>query len=118
MQKETSTTYIIRGGKEGADRLATLARVMWPYTHPFLMSAGLVEGMKCLDAGCGNGEIMRRIASILGTDGHVTGIDFDPSMIHIAKQNSPELINIQFEVEDVETWDPGDVSYDFIFCRE
>ena len=78
---------------------------------------GLVEGMKCLDAGCGNGEITRRIASILGTDGHVTGIDFDPSMIHIAKQNSPELINIQFEVEDVETWDPGDVSYDFIFCR-
>lgn len=117
MQTEISTSYIIRGGKEGADRLAILAKVMWPYTHPFLLNAGLVEGMKCLDAGCGNGEITRRISSITGPGGYVRGIDFDPSVIQIAQQNINDSSNIQFDVLDIETWDPGDTYYDFIFCR-
>jgi ubiquinone/menaquinone biosynthesis C-methylase UbiE len=117
MQTGISTSYIIQGGKEGADRLAILANVMWPYTHPFLLNAGLAEGMKCLDVGCGNGEITRRISKIIGQEGYVTGIDFDPSVIGIARQNSVEQKNIQFEVMDIETYEPGNESYDFIFCR-
>ena len=94
-----------------------LARVMWPYTFPFLQLAGLKEGMKCLDVGCGNGEFTRRIAEIIGPKGHITGIDFDPAIIAIAQDGSGNDGNIEFSVMDIAQDEPDDEAYDFIFCR-
>src|SRR5687768_2993570 len=117
MNPEPYHTYIIKGGQQGADRLAILANVMWPFTLPFLQNAGLREGMKCLDVGCGNGEITKRIASIIGPGGHITGVDFDPSVINIAENGGGIPDNVQFKVMDIETEAPEHDTYDFIFCR-
>ena len=117
MKSEPSNPYIIKGGQQGADRLAILANVMWPFTLPFLEKAGLRAGMKCLDVGCGNGEITKRIASIIGPGGHITGVDFDQAVINIAETGNPVPDNIQFKVFDIESEVPPPDSFDFIFCR-
>src|SRR5688500_1662410 len=117
MNTRRTDTYIIQGGQKGADRLKILADVMWPYTHPLLMKAGLHEGMKCLDVGCGNGEITKRISSITGSAGHITGIDFDPLIIDIARNNAIDQSNVRFEVLNIEKETLPDDSFDFIFCR-
>jgi ubiquinone/menaquinone biosynthesis C-methylase UbiE len=45
--------YVIRGGREGYDRLLLLARASWPDTAALFDRAGLRPGMKCIDLGCG-----------------------------------------------------------------
>jgi ubiquinone/menaquinone biosynthesis C-methylase UbiE len=118
MSTSTGSTYIIHGGQQGADRLTILANVMWPYTRPFLLESGLKPGMKCLDIGCGNGAMTVRIFSEIGPSGEITGIDFDPSIVQIARQNAGQIdTKIKFQVLDIENDNLENSSYDFIFCR-
>lgn len=65
MVPNTNHNYIISGGKPGADRLTILANATWPTSKSFLLRAGLTSGMRCLDVGCGNGEISLRLAALL-----------------------------------------------------
>ena len=53
MSVMTMPSYIIRGGQAGRERLRLLARVMRPTTAALFERAGVREGMRCLDVGCG-----------------------------------------------------------------
>ena len=59
---EKMSHYVIRGGQEGKRRLEVLARVMWPATFQLLKTAGIREGMICLDLGCGGGDVTIEVA--------------------------------------------------------
>lgn len=112
------THYIIGGGSTGSDRLHVLARATWPYSEPFLRTAGLREGLRVLDAGCGNGAIALRIAGRVGSGGHVTGIDRDPEMIGIAREAArPDRFPVEFRHVDIERDDPPGEGYDLIYAR-
>lgn len=113
-----TTHYIIGGGSAGSDRLHLLARATWPYSEPFLRSAGLREGLRVLDAGCGNGAITLRIAERLGPAGHVRGIDRDPGMIGIARETTaPPEFPVEFLHADVERDAPPGEGYDLVYAR-
>lgn len=95
-----------------------LARATWPYSEPFLRSAGLREGMRVLDAGCGNGAIALRIAACLGPAGHVTGIDRDPGMIDIAREAAgSQGLPVEFLHADIERDKPPGEGYDLVYAR-
>ncbi|HEV8428606.1 MAG TPA: hypothetical protein VGQ41_11960 [Pyrinomonadaceae bacterium] len=49
--------YVIRGGVKGHERLKLLSRVMHPSTAAVFDQAGIAAGMKCLDIGCGSGDV-------------------------------------------------------------
>ena len=66
---------MIRGGREGYDRLRLLARARWPDTADLLVRAGVRPGMRCVDLGCGGGEVTFEIARLVGAAGDVTGVD-------------------------------------------
>src|SRR5262249_60637722 len=83
-------SYIIQGGQQGSDRLKVLANATWPTTEPFLREAGLGSGSKCLDVGCGNGDITSRLFCLVGPAGGVFGGDFYQRIIEIARQNVPQ----------------------------
>ncbi|HEX2528984.1 MAG TPA: methyltransferase domain-containing protein [Geminicoccus sp.] len=96
-------SYIIRGGLPGRERLRLLARVMRPATLALLARAGVHGGMDCLDVGCGGGDVTTELARLVGPAGKVTGIDFDPVKVEIAREESAAfgLHNLQFQVGDV-----------------
>lgn len=73
--------YIIRGGVEGKRRLEVVARVMWPTTSRVLAEAGLAPGMRCLDLGCGGGDVTLQLATSVGPLGQVIGIDMDETKL-------------------------------------
>ena len=50
--------------------------------------------MKILDVGCGTGELLSQLNPSIGV-----GIDFDPTMIAIAKQNHPDLKFVVYDIE-------------------
>jgi 2-polyprenyl-3-methyl-5-hydroxy-6-metoxy-1,4-benzoquinol methylase len=69
--------YVIRGGSEGYNRLLLLARASWPDTAALFSRAGIRSGMKCIDLGCGGGEVTIEMARLVEPGGSVMGVDMD-----------------------------------------
>ncbi len=47
----------------------------------------LRDGLRGLDVGCGTGAISKGIAQMIGTNGHVTGIDNTEAFIKSGKES-------------------------------
>jgi ubiquinone/menaquinone biosynthesis C-methylase UbiE len=80
------TSYVIRGGKPGYDRLALLARERWPDTRALLERAGIEPGIRCADIGCGGGAVTLELARLVAPGGTVVGIDTDEAKLGLARQ--------------------------------
>ncbi|CAM5718877.1 Ubiquinone biosynthesis O-methyltransferase, mitochondrial [Streptomyces hirsutus] len=76
-------------GEDYAARFAALARSGKEVHGEARFCAALVPaGARVLDAGCGTGRVMIRLAE-LGYD--CVGVDLDASMLAVAQQQAPEL---------------------------
>ena len=78
------SSYIIRGGPEGRERLRVVARVMAPTTTELLDRVGVTEDAACLDVGCGGGDVALELARRVPR-GRVVGIDIDETKLEIAR---------------------------------
>jgi SAM-dependent methyltransferase len=114
----TSDSYLIQGGTDGRERLRILSRVMWPTTRTFLESTSLAADARCLDVGCGGGDVTVALSRMV-PEGHVTGIDFDASTISIAQDEAQRLgvENVEFRAEDVTISPPREELFDLIYVR-
>jgi len=109
---------VIRGGKQGYERLKVLARTWLPTTSALLDRAGLGLGMSCLDLGCGGGDVTFELARRAGPGGRVVGVDMDEVKIGLARQGAVAqgLPGVEFRVMNVYAWaEPG--TYDLVYCR-
>jgi ubiquinone/menaquinone biosynthesis C-methylase UbiE len=95
--------YLIRGGLEGRERLRVLARAMRPTTLPLLERAGVAAGMRCLDVGCGGGDVTFDLASLVGITGSVVGVDVDATKVELARGDAEqaEVANVEFRIGDL-----------------
>jgi len=80
------TGYVIRGGKPGYDRLLLLARERWADTRALLERTGVAAGMRCIDIGCGGGEVTMEIARLVAPGATVVGIDADEVKLALARR--------------------------------
>src|SRR5262249_61837181 len=95
-------SYIIQGAQQGADRLKVLANATWPTTEPFLREAGLSSGSKCLDVGCGNGDITSRLFWLVGPAGEVFGVGFGQRIVETPRQSVAQRgLRVRFRALDV-----------------
>jgi SAM-dependent methyltransferase len=110
--------YLIRGGLEGRERLRVLGRVMRPTTLPLLERAGVAAGMRCLDVGCGGGDVTFDLASLVGLTGHATGVDLDATKVELARADAEQVgvTNVGFRVADL-TDGLGEEEYDVVYAR-
>ncbi len=118
MSKEGLDSYIIRGGKEGRDRLSVLARVLQPTTLALIDRVGSIDGATVVDVGCGGGDVTFDLAERVGPDGRVVGIDLDETKLELARAEARDrgIANIDFRNANVtERWPVGDV--DLIYAR-
>jgi SAM-dependent methyltransferase len=76
--------YVIRGGEAGKRRLELLARVLWPTTLRLLRRAGVGPGTRCLDLGCGGGDVTAALARMTGV--RVVGVDLDTVKLAAARE--------------------------------
>jgi SAM-dependent methyltransferase len=73
-------TYIMGRTSEEYLRLRRQAQCWEPVTKSVLERAGIAPGMRCLDAGCGPGEVMRLMAQYAGPTGMIVGLDTDANI--------------------------------------
>ncbi len=121
------STYVIRGGIEGRERLRILARVLEPTTDRLLSKVGVPPtqsgspvrpNARCLDWGCGGGDVTTMLARRLPT-GFMTGIDLDEVKLDMARREAAEagVSNVEFRTGDVLQPDVGSARYDLLYAR-
>ncbi len=103
---------------EGRERLRLLSRVMWPSTLSLLQSVGIAPGMRCLDLGCGGGDVAFELARMVGPAGSVTAVDMDQIKIAAAEREALALglTSIEFRVINVNESDL-DAGFDLAHAR-
>jgi SAM-dependent methyltransferase len=76
------------------------------------------SGERVLDIGCGFGDTTQRLASLVGDEGEVVGVDVAPRFIETAQAEASAAgaKNVSFAVADVETADLGG-PYELAFSR-
>jgi SAM-dependent methyltransferase len=76
-----------------------------PVIEQLLLRAGLQVGENVLDLGTGTGAAALIASEIVGSSGHVTGIDISPEMLAIAEERtaSGNLTNISLKQGSAET---------------
>lgn len=115
---EPGARYVLRGGRAGYDRLKVLARARRDDTLALLGRAGVRAGWRCLDVGCGGGDVTLEIGRMVGDQGAVVGLDMDAEKLELARQAAADsgLTNVEFRVADVTQWnEPG--AYHLAYCR-
>jgi ubiquinone/menaquinone biosynthesis C-methylase UbiE len=110
--------YVIRGGKEGYERLQVLHRSRWPDTAELFQRVGVGPGMRCLDLGCGGGDVTFELARLVGPTGHVTAVDMDEVKLDLAREAAVarELSNVDLRLANVAEWSEI-AAYDLVYCR-
>ena len=79
--------------------------------HNFLLRHLPANCHNLLEIGCGTGGFARRLAE---RSQHVLALDLSPEMIRIAREQSAQFPNIEFQLADVRDWPLADESFDCI----
>jgi len=111
--------YVLATGEAGAERLRVVQSVHGPDTKRLLLRAGLSQGMKVADLGCGIGVISCWMAKQVGPTGAAYAIDISPEQIALARKESEHrnLQNIHFLVASAEATGLPRESFDLVYCR-
>jgi ubiquinone/menaquinone biosynthesis C-methylase UbiE len=80
------------------ERLIRQGQLLAPFTERLFRSAGIVEGQRILDIGCGVGEVAILAARLVGPAGRVVGVDIDAAALAKARARALEagLTNVEF----------------------
>jgi SAM-dependent methyltransferase len=113
-----TSTYTIRGGVAGRERLRVLSRVIGPLTLELLERVQVPAGARCLDAGCGGGDVTLVLAGLAGAEGEVLGIDVDEVKLALARDEADAagVRNVEYRVSSVEDV-PPDGAFDVAVAR-
>jgi SAM-dependent methyltransferase len=111
-------TYVIRGGLEGRERLRVLSRVLWPTTSALFDRVGIAPDARCLDVGCGGGDVTVALAARVPA-GSVVGTDLDATKLDIAHEeaSSARVANVEFRVADAIEPPATDERFDVAYVR-
>ena len=111
--------YILRTGKEGADRLDAVESMFGAASRAFLAEVGLREGLRALDVGCGTGSLTSWMARAVGDRGHVTALDADAKQLDIARDSAAKahVSNVAFTQARVGAGALPHAEYDLVHCR-
>lgn len=82
------------------------------YRNQIYRQIGLIKAKHLLEVGCGTGIITQELRE--KTSGKITAIDYDESMIEIAKRN---VNDVKFLLENVEELSFKGKSFDFALCH-
>lgn len=111
--------YVLATGAAAVRRLHVLHNIYSPAGRRILLQAGLTEGMKVADFGCGVGVVTRMLGEIVGPSGSVTGIDVDGAQLEEAAQWCAQggLKNTHFVKATAESTGLPRDTFDLVYCR-
>jgi ubiquinone/menaquinone biosynthesis C-methylase UbiE len=112
--------YVLGNTSEEYQRLRMQALAWEEATRRAITKAKLKPGARCLDVGCGPGEVMRLLAEMSGPESHVTGVDRDETIGTEALATLKAVYGNRFAFHQMDLASDAAVPgspYDFIFAR-
>ena len=92
-------------------------RMVGPFGEAALHAAKVTAGESALDVGCGCGETLLGLASLVGPGGRVVGVDASVPMLAKAKERCRDRANVSFLGGDASKVIPDQPSFDLAFSR-
>lgn len=120
---ETSATrqslYALGHSEEELHRLSRQGQAFAPFTRQLLQEAGIAPGMHILDIGCGSGDVALLAAELVGTSGHVLGVDREQKAVDwaTARVHALGLNNVKFLRADPADMPSGGEMFDAVIGR-
>jgi ubiquinone/menaquinone biosynthesis C-methylase UbiE len=116
---DRSGPYALATGAKAVRRLHLLHNIYAPAGKRILLQAGLIEGMRVADFGCGVGVVTRMLGEIVGPSGSVVGIDVDRAQLEEAAKwcSQGGLQNCSFVTASAENIGLPLNSFDLVYCR-
>jgi SAM-dependent methyltransferase len=92
--------------------------VTWPTTSLLLERVGVAASFRCLDMGCGGGDVTVALARLV-PDGLVVGADMDEPQLDLARREAAEagLANVDFRVLDAMEPPSDDEQFELVYVR-
>lgn len=112
--------YTLGNTSEEYRRLRMQALAWEEATRRAIVKAGLGERARCLDVGCGPGEVMRLLREMTGPDSHITGVDRDGKIGREALATLKAVYGDNFAFHELDLASEAQIPggpYDFIFAR-
>jgi SAM-dependent methyltransferase len=101
--------YALGHSEQELQRLSRQGQSLAPFTRQLFEDAGISQGMRVLDVGCGSGDVAFLAADLVGPSGKVVGVDRERRAVDWAnaRANSQGKTNVNF-VEG----DPAETDFD------
>jgi SAM-dependent methyltransferase len=98
-----TSRYMLRGGIQGRERLRLIARALGATTGNLFDRLGIDLGLRCLDVGCGGGDVALELARRVRPSGRVLGVDIDDAKLELARHEASAagLSNVEYRNADV-----------------
>jgi SAM-dependent methyltransferase len=103
--------FELDGWQAAASSYAGFAGATQLFVPALLQAAGIRPGIRLLDVACGPGATS---AAAVTAGAHVTGVDFSPAMIDVARKSCPEA---DFHVADAEELPFADAAFDAVVAN-
>jgi len=109
MKEDLQRPYVLGHGSDEHRRLILQSRFVGELTETVFARAGLAQGMRVLDVGCGAGDVSLLAAAFVGSGGSVLGVDQSPDSVALARERAKAagLDNVRFEVGLLEEFRQG-----------
>ncbi|MDE2199317.1 MAG: class I SAM-dependent methyltransferase [Rhodospirillales bacterium] len=105
------------GAARWVERQARMDATIAAVSDAAIGVAGLRQGEKVLDVGCGCGATILALADAVGPGGHVSGIDISAPMLEVARQRTAGRAGIDCLLADAATHPFAPASFDLVFSR-
>jgi ubiquinone/menaquinone biosynthesis C-methylase UbiE len=107
--ERSAVFYALGHSEHELQRLSRQAQAIEPFTHQLFKEAGINQGMRVLDVGCGSGDVAFLVANLVGQSGEVVGVDRERKAVDWAnaRARSRGTTNVKF-IEG----DPSEMEFD------
>lgn len=104
MSDRAPNDYALGHNHDELQRLIGQNRFFGELTEEVLRAAGIRQGMRVLDVGCGAGDVSFLAATLVGWEGSVVGVDRSPEAVALAKRRASDvgLTNVSFVTQDLQ----------------
>ncbi len=91
-------------------------RYKWGNPNELISAAGIRDGEKVLEIGCGSGFFTPAVAKIVGEKGRVEAIDIHPAAVEVTRRKieSLDIGNVRIRIADSHKTDYGDEEFDTV----
>ena len=111
--------YALGSSPAERDRLRRQADDLRPHSVTLLDQLGAMPGWSAIDLGCGPGGVIELLSARVGPGGRVTGLDFDPGHVSLARALAADrgLANVKIMQADARRTGLPSSSFDLVHAR-